>query len=482
MSHSHILAGLTVETRASALPDSALAAARKMTLDSVACAIGGWDADGVEAMLATLREWGGAPQCATLVHGDRFPPPSAAFANGVLIHALDYDDLYRPAALHLMSSILPTALAGAERSEASGTEFLAAIVLGVEVAARLGLAMRRCWRTPQAAGFLPATIIGGFGATAAAARLLGLTAEQTVSAFGLYYAQAAGNRQALYDKTLTKRMQPAFAARSAIWSAQLAARGVTGPCHAIEGDAGLVALYAAGDGQIDVDELRNGRDRFQIEELAIKRFPSCGACHPTTQAALDLAAEHRFQAGDIHAVDLYLGEGGNEMVGAPFTLGANPQADAQFSAAYGVAVALLRREAGIGRYRDQAIREDVETTELARQIRVLKHLDSPPDRKSFDDDEPFWVDQPHQVRVTLTSGQTLTQVHSIRDVLSPDSRGFDVAAAKLRECCSATGLFSADRAEAIVDAVARLGDAANAQALLALLKGDPCMPRPGSIQ
>ncbi len=466
MHMTHLLADLAIDTPADRLPASAFAAGRTMTLDSLAAAVGGRDADGVAPMLEQLREWGGSGQATVLVSGDRLPAPHAAFANGLLIHALDYDDLYRPAALHLMSSVLPAALAGAELTGASGRDCLAGVILGVETAARLGLALRSLWRPTQAAGFLPSTIVGGFGATAAAARLLRLTVPQTVNALGLYYAQNAGNRQALYDKTLAKRIQPAFAARAALWAVQLARRGVTGPRHAIEGDAGLVRLYAGSDAAVDPDVLRLARPRWQIEELCIKRFPSCGACHPLTQAALDLVRDTPLRPDEIDTVELYLGEGGNRMVGLPFALGDTPQADAQFSAAYGVALALFRHEAGVGRYTDAAVRADRDVADLARRAVVLTHLADAPTRQRFDDDEPAWVDQPHVLTVKTHDGRLLSRSRTIRDVLSPGSATFETAAAKLAECAAHAGIRRPERVAAILRAVETLEAAPDVRALL----------------
>jgi len=468
MSLSKILAELAVTIPATSLPSSAMDAAAKMTLDTLATGIAGWNADGVPESLALLRDWGGNPQCTVLVHGDRLPPPLAAFINGMMIHALDYDDLYRPAALHLMSSVLPVCLAAGELKSRTGRDLLAGVVLGVEVAARLGLALQPCWRRDQGAGFLPSTIIGGFGATAAAARMLGLTVEQTTHALGIYYAQNAGNRQALYDKTLTKRMQPALAARAALWAAQLAERGLTGPRGAIEGDAGLIRLYAASDQKISPAALREALPEYQIEKLAIKRFPSCGACHPLTQAALDLVREHSLEPARIEEIELYLGEGGNRMVGMPFEIGETPQANAQFSVAYGVALALLRKGADITRYTSESILADEKVAALARQIRILHHLPEPPERERFSDDEPSFVDQPHVLTVRTRDGRTLSARSSIRAVLSPESGDFETAAAKLRECAAFSGICPPDQAGAVIEAVRQLKDTTNLDGLLKL--------------
>lgn len=87
-----------------------------------------------------MRCWGGRDEASVLVAGDRLPMPSAAFANAVLIHALDLDDVYIPASLHVTSIIVPTMLTAAETGNVSGCDALAAMVMGIEVAGRLGIA------------------------------------------------------------------------------------------------------------------------------------------------------------------------------------------------------------------------------------------------------------------------------------------------------------------------------------------------------
>ena len=87
-------------------------------------------------------------------------------------------------------------------------------------------------------------MIGGFGATAAACRLEGCTVEQTVDAMGIWYAQASGTRQALFDRTLTKRIQPGIAARAGVFSCDLARRDFTGPQRIIgRRTASLTQIY-----------------------------------------------------------------------------------------------------------------------------------------------------------------------------------------------------------------------------------------------
>ena len=187
------LARLAIETPGAVLPESARTAAGRLLLDSLACAVAAIHQPGCRETLELIRETGGAPQATLLGTGGRAPAEQAAFFNSLLVHALDYDDIYAMASLHVCSVLVPCCLAAGEQAGASGREVLDAMVIGAEVACLLGAA---CGGRRTGQGFLPTTVEGGFGAVAAASRLYGLTATQTVHAMGLYYAQAAGNRQA----------------------------------------------------------------------------------------------------------------------------------------------------------------------------------------------------------------------------------------------------------------------------------------------
>jgi 2-methylcitrate dehydratase PrpD len=154
-------------------------------------------------------------------------------------HALDFDDtLDRAGNIHLGASTLAASMAAAERhGGASGCDFVLAVVLGLDVACRLALAatIDRGWHRTA--------IIGIFGATAAAGKLLGLSVEQLVNAFGIAYSQAAGNRQCIVDGALTKRFQAGQAASAAVLSALLAQEGFTGARQVFAGRYGFFPMY-----------------------------------------------------------------------------------------------------------------------------------------------------------------------------------------------------------------------------------------------
>jgi len=411
-----------------------------MILDTLATAIAGWREEGIPSVAEQMRHWGGREETTLWTYGGAMPAPNAAFANSCMTHALDYDDKYYEGGLHIMSSVLPVSLAVGEMEHASGEELLSAVALGVEVGGRIGvLAFKR----GLTRGFLPASVVGGFGATAAACRLFGFNVDQTVNALGIYYAQTSGNRQALLDHTLTKRMQPAYSARSALWSAFLAKRGVTGAQNVMEGEAGFFRVYARSEPP-DVAEVAGLRDSFQIEHLWIKQYPSCGGVHRATQAAIDLARREDLQVADIKDVDLHVGENGIWFVGTPFEIRQHPQVDAQFSAAYGAALGLVHRRAGLAQYATESIVSDETVLDIARRVRIHEIEGTKGKRTDL---------VPVTIEVTTRDGRKLSSTALELKGSPDDPMTYDEVADKYRECADYAGVWTHEGTEEVISAV-----------------------------
>ncbi len=460
MTLTRMLAELALNTAPDDFPDSAWDAAETMTLDTLGCIIAGARQPGCCEVVELIRDFGGREDATVLCHGGKAPLPQAVFANSVMTHALDYDDVYVPASLHVTSVVFPTVLSTAEFVGASGKEFLTAFILGVEVSCRLGKA---CRSQRRGQGFLPTSTECIFGATAAVCRLLGLSAEQTVNAMGIAYAQASGNRQALYDMTLTKRLQPAFAARSAVWSALLAKKGLTGAYRALEGDAGFFKTYLKGD-LPDADELAfNGV--WQIERLRVKQHPSCGATHPAVEAAIALAEEHDLYTADIDRVELsWGGRKNNSMVGVRFELADQPQVRAQFSAPYCVAVALVHRSRHIKHFTDDAIRADKEVLAIADKVEMVD-LETPPSPVPIPSDYNTYAALPHTVTVCLRDGTRRTKELAPAEIFPAAAPDREKVEAKFRECATFAEM-PADRADRVALQATQLRDSNDLDAIL----------------
>lgn len=468
MSLARALAEIAIHTPSNSITPAAVAACKKLMLDTIGVSVAAWNAPAIGELVEQARRWGGAQESTVLVHGARVPAPNAAFVNSAMAHALDYDDIHDPSALHIMSVVMPAVLAVAEGTNATGRQVLEGIILGVETACRIGMPYNRRRKGISGRGFLPTSVVGGFGAVAAACRLWGYDVDRTVNAMGINYAQASGNRQPLFEKTLTKRLQPAFTARNAMWSAQLAGCGVTGPEYVFEGEAGLFRVYIGAEPPL-VSDITRQRGFFEIQRSTIKRFTSCGLAHPITQAALDLASEHDLHADDLAEVGIYIhgGPDGENLVGGPFKMSDNPQVSAQFCAAYGVAVALLRRKAGLAEFTNERIREDTEVADLAQRIRILDRISDPPEEVRIEDDFPPHVDKPHVLIVKTRDGRELRKTYTIRTILSPNAMTMDDTVRKFRQCVEFSGARLSAGIDDIVATVEHLDQLDRAAELIA---------------
>jgi 2-methylcitrate dehydratase PrpD len=452
MSISRSLAELAISTKSEDITGKALSAAKKLVLDTLGTTIAGHKEAGVSQILAQMRYWGGKKEATVLVHGGKLPCPEAAFTNSVMAHALDFDEVHVPASLHLLASLLPASLAAGEIAHSSGREVLDAIVMGEEVGARIGIEFSLC---SSHVGFLPASVVGIFGTAAAVCRLLNFDVDETVNAFGLCYSQAAGSRQALFELTLAKRMQPAFVARAALLSVFLAKRGITAPEMVVEGDAGLFRNYTNRDAPAE-SVFTQKKGYFEIERVTVKRFPTCGESHAPILSAITLAKKNDLKVGDIDKVELYLGEGGNEFVGRPFSLGSDPQVSAQFSAPYAVALALVHRDVRLKYFRDDTIRKDVGTARLAQRIEIVPHWDfeaSELEPERTMPDFPDWCYIPQVVRVTTCQGEIYTHSNNRVPVFGPNAMTWQDIERKFMDCAEFSEICPKRRAEEIVSFV-----------------------------
>jgi len=352
------------------LPSQVVRKTKMLLLDALGCCFAGSSACGVREIVNLVNEWGGKKESTILLYGHRVPAPSATFANSVMLHARDLEDTQDIAVIHCTTPVLPAALALAERENASGEDLIVAVALGVELLCRMGLASPR----PQRKGWFHTTTLGCFASTIAVGKILRLNEKQMMNAVGISYSQFAGNQQCLEEKTLTKRLQPAFAARTGVFSALLANKGITGPKNILEGKYGFYNLYL--DGQYNRDIILDELDKtFEISNLSLKYYPSCRGTHASIDVALSLSQEHNINADQIKAILVYVTPLTNSLVGDPYEIGETPQVDAQFSIPYTVARAFLKRDVFIDDFEDEAVR-DVATLNLAKKVKVLVDPDA----------------------------------------------------------------------------------------------------------
>lgn len=324
------------------IPPASLEAARRVVLDAtgVMLAASGLSPE-VVPFVNYARLNGGVGPCAILGFGDAVSAPMAALANGAMAHALDFEDAFDPAPCHPNAATVPSAIAIAQAfGPIAGTEFLSAIAIGCDLVCRMGLSLRQ---TMEESGWYPPPILGVFGATAAASRLLGLSADQTRDALSLALCQATAPGEIKHSEgTLVRAVREAFPAQASVLSALLARDGVKGFEAPLEGEAGFFRLFA--DGHYDcADLLENLGTHYHIERLSFKPWPACRGTHAFIELALFLAGKHRLSWQDIESINVVTGPV-QRMLLEPAARKQGPRTviDAKFSIPFTLALALVR--------------------------------------------------------------------------------------------------------------------------------------------
>lgn len=259
------------------------------------------------------RSQGGRPESTLVGEGRKTSCVNAALANATLAYSCDIEPHHAGALLHAPAVAVPVSLAAGEKTGADGGRFLAAMVLGIEVACRVSRAL-----DPVALynrGFHPSAICGAFGAAAAAGWLFRLRADRQAVALGLAMQQASGLLAWASDPTEHSRpLNPGFAARNGTTAASLAALGVGGPPEPFEGRYNaFIAFSEAGNPDALLADW--GR-RFHVSELAYKRYASCAFTHPGLDALLGLATDEKLTASDVERIVFRFPKSGAHMIDA----------------------------------------------------------------------------------------------------------------------------------------------------------------------
>lgn len=433
--------------------DAAVVSAVKTNiLDTLSCALAGSSANAISEVTGLVKEWGGAPQADLLVFGGKYPAHHAAWANAGIAHARDYDDTHDAAILHAGVTAVPAAIAAAQlRGKVSGADLIAAVAAGLEVTCRLGTAIKV---DIIESGFIYTSLLGYFGATAAAGRALGLNQDEMLNAFGIVYSSVAGNHQVTRDASLMKRLQPGLAAQAAVVAVQLAKRGLRGAQNVFEGADGFFRVYLRG--RVDRNVVVNGLgQRFELMNLSYKPYPCCRDTHSTIDAILELRAKAMRPAADVESIRVGVTGPGYQMVCVPEAVRLAPRTivEAQFSIPYTAAASWIDGPLGMKHFSDEGLqRNDV----LALASRVKPYVDEEIDRE--------WSRfvPPARVSVQFRDGQTLeTRVNYPKG--HPNNRMTDAEfAAKTRDCAGylarPLGAEAADRLIATVGRLESLAD------------------------
>ncbi|MFM5930538.1 MAG: MmgE/PrpD family protein [Novosphingobium sp.] len=342
-----------------------LRAASHVLLDATGVMLGASGMDEVQPFVALGQASGTGPSV-MLGTGAACAPGGAALANGAMAHALDYEDAFDRKPGHPNASLVPALIALAQsEGPVSGKRLLAATAIGCELSCRLALALRQ---DMEVGGWYPPPIYAGLGAAVGAAWLLGLDGVQLQDALSLALCQVTMPGEIKHSRrTVIRAVRESFPAQAAVTSALLARAGVSGFEQPLEGRDGFYALYAGG--KFDPADLLDGLgERWWIEQLTFKPWPSCRGTHPFIEMALDLRARHRFAPEDVAEVEVRF-DAVQQMLIEPLARKQAPETliDAKFSIPFAAALALARGRVDLDSFTVQSL-SDPQVLRLAGTV------------------------------------------------------------------------------------------------------------------
>ena len=282
---------------------------KDLLLDTLACAVAGHQGEethqvaGMTSALAQSQE-------SSVIGGGHSSLAGATMLNGFLITAVTMCDVHRPTLTHITPEVVPPALAIAERDGASGRDLLVALAAGFETMTRIGIG----WDFPvaRARGWHGPGVLGPFGSAAAVGRLIGLDADTMATAFGLAGSQSAGTFAAW--GTPTVKFHQCRGALSGLMAALLAQQRFVATREFLTAkDGGLYNTYSNG-GKPEAAVADLGK-RWELEQIALRLWPSASTIQGFVTAMFDLVEQHRLAPGQVKKIRVFLNKTGVDMHG-----------------------------------------------------------------------------------------------------------------------------------------------------------------------
>jgi 2-methylcitrate dehydratase PrpD len=357
------LAKFASQTRYEDLPSNVVHETKRMLLDCVGVAFAAQAVDKGRLCTQLSRRLGGAEEASILGARGKVSASNAALANGELINALDYDALFIPGG-HVAPYVVPAILAMAEAGDASGQDLILALALGTEIAMRVTRGMSPMVQTvregDERQSYRWTDPYGGsrynLGAAAGVARLLRLDSTRMCHALGLsgHHTQVPTHAKLSYTLPLpmTKYGTPGWQSTGAIVSALLAEAGYDGDTTLFDGPSGLWR-FSGSETWMPEKVLAGLHDEWAVLEQQYKPYPCCRVVHTCLDLFLAMRAEHRWSAEDIEHIRIFA----SAYAEKPHLQNKEVRTamDAQFSAAYSVAMAALGVPIGVEWQEPQAL-------------------------------------------------------------------------------------------------------------------------------
>ncbi|MGI9075501.1 MAG: MmgE/PrpD family protein [Bryobacteraceae bacterium] len=447
-----------VKTRYEDVPADVIELGKKSILDGLGLALAGSVSKTGEIACSYLQSLGLSRSDATVIGTNlRVPVRFAAFANGIEIHADDYDDTQLAVAkdrvygllTHPTAPVLPAILAIGQAGARSGRDVMLAYQIGVEVECKIAEAI-----APRhyEAGFHSTGTCGVFGSSAAAAKLHLLDTWQTANALGIASAQAGGLRENF--GTMTKPFQAGHAAEAGVIAADLAALGFTASEQILEAPRGF---FQAAGGGFDLNAIlpKLGNPwTFASPGVSIKPFPSGSLTHPGMTEMLRLIKANNISATQVESVDV--GTNRN-MPNALIHHDPKSSLQAKFSMEFCMAALLLYGKAGLNQFTDEVVNRP----EVQAMIKRIHFGVNPIAEQAGYNKMTTIID------IHLNDRRTISGRADFGKGSPAIPMSYDEVAAKFEDC-AAFAKWRQSKAKAIIDMVAKLEDITDVRSLALL--------------
>jgi 2-methylcitrate dehydratase PrpD len=450
-----------VKARFEDLPPEVVDLAKKSILDGFGLALAGSVSEHRHAVLEYVRAIGSNGRASVIGTGLKSAPRFTAFANGVWIHADDFDDTQLAVAkdrvygllTHPTVPVLPPVFALCETGRRSGRDLLLAYNVAVEVECKIAEAI-----SPRhyGDGFHSTGTSGSFGSAVACAKLRGLNPEQVAYALGIVAAEAGGLRENF--GSMTKPFQAGHAAENGTVAADLAALGWTAAPNILEARFGWFNAAGGGYNNNSIMGRLGTPWTFVNPGISIKPFPCGSLTHPAMWEFLSLVKKHDIKPIDVEKIDL----GGNSrMVSTLLHHRPKDGLQAKFSMEFAMAILLLERKAGLAQFQNEVVlRPDVQ--EWIQ--RVNYYVDPEAEAAGFDKMTSI-------VKIHLKNGQVIRGRADMAKGSPSNPMSYQETADKFRECAN-FAKWPTRKATAVIEAVRQLEQAVDMGQLTSALTSE----------
>jgi len=332
------------------LTAEAIREAKRYLLDSLGCALGGYQQHDVEIALEVLEATGGEGPSTVIGTGKRMDPVSASLLNALMVRVMDYNDIYWQQDPSHPSDIIPAALACGERTGRSGADLIVGIVLGHEFEMRL---CEAAFPGIRERGWHHATLTA-FVSPMVAAKMLDLDWEQMQHAIGISGSRMATLGAVTAGKlTMMKNTVDPMATQSGVLASLLAERGYTGPEHVIDGKEGLVHCMGP-EWKLEILEAGLG-DGFRITQCGMKAFPTEALTHAPISCTLDLIKDNDLEPDQVEKVHIRSLGRAADILADPSKYDPRSKETADHSLPYVIAAAVAERQVTPVQFTDEKI-------------------------------------------------------------------------------------------------------------------------------